>query len=86
MRIVSETSEEIFDEVIFELKCFLPEVEEEKTEYEKKIEEIVAKTFPTMRKVIVNQVQEVHRVPYKTNPKRNMQKQTNILIKQNKHK
>ena len=32
----------------------------------------VSRNFPNMGKEIVNQVQEVQRVPYRTNPKRNM--------------
>ena len=42
-------------------------------------EEIIVKNFPNMGKEIVNQVQEVQRVPYRMNPKRNTPR--HILIK-----
>ena len=50
----------------------VPEEEEKKKGSEKIFEEIIVKNFPNMGKEIVNQVQEVQRVPYRTNPKRNM--------------
>ena len=49
----------------------IPE-EEKKIGYEKIFEEIIAENFPNMKKEIVNQVQEVQRVPYRINPRRNM--------------
>ena len=56
-----------------------------KKEYEKVFEEIIVENFPNMEKEIVNQVQEVQRVPYRMNPKRNTR---HILIKliKTKHK
>ena len=56
----------------------LPEEEKEKGP-EKLLEEIIVKNFPNMGKEIVTQVQEVQRVPYRINPKRNMSRC--ILIK-----
>ena len=50
----------------------VPEEEEKKKGYEKNLEEIVVENFPNMEKEIVNQVQEVQRVPYRINPRRNM--------------
>ena len=41
--------------------------EKEKKRYEKIFEEIIVKNFPNMEKEIVNQVQEVQRVPYRIN-------------------
>ena len=38
---------------------------------EKIFEEIIAKNFLNMRKEIVTQVQEVQRIPYKINPRKN---------------
>ena len=48
-------------------------------------EKIIVENFPNMVKEIVNQVQEVQRVPYRMNPKRNTR---HILIKliKTKHK
>ena len=50
----------------------VPEEEEKKKGTEKIFEEILVKNFPNMGKEIVNQVQEVQRVPYRINPRRNM--------------
>ena len=59
--------------------------EEEKKKGSKKIfEEIIVENFPNMGKEIVNQVQEVQRVPYMINPRRNMPR--HILIKLSKIK
>ena len=57
----------------------VPEEEEKKKGTEKIFEEIIFENFPNMRKEIVNQVQEVQRVPYRINPRRNMPK--HILLK-----
>ena len=46
----------------------------EKKGYEKIFEEIIVENFPNMEKEIVNQVQEVQRVPYRINSRRNMPK------------
>ena len=53
---------------------------------EKIIEEIIVENFPNIRKEIVNQVQEVQRVPYRINPRRNMPRHAKILIKLSKIK
>ena len=45
----------------------VPEEEEKKKVYEKNFEGIIVENFPNMEKEIVNQVQEVQRVPYRTN-------------------
>ena len=46
----------------------VPEEEEKKKGYEKIFEEIIVENFPDMEKEIVNQVQEVQRIPYRINP------------------
>ena len=46
--------------------------EDKKKVYEKIFEEIIVENFPDMDKEIVHQVQEVHRVSYRINPRRNM--------------
>ena len=51
---------------------------------EKIFEEIIAENLTNMRKEIVTQVQEVQRVPYRINPRRNTPR--HILIKLTKIK
>ena len=60
--------------------------EERKKGYDKIFEEIIDENFPKMEKVIVNQVQEAPRVPYRTNPKRNMPRYILIKLMKTKHK
>ena len=63
----------------------VPEEEEKKKKGSEKIsEEIIVENFHKMRKEIVNQVQEVQRVPHRINPRRNMPR--HILIKLSKNK
>ena len=47
-------------------------------------EDIIVENFPNSGKEIVNEVQEVQRVPYRINPRRNMPR--HILIKLSKTK
>ena len=83
MKTVSETSGTT-------IKCTnikiigVPEEEEKKKGTEKVFEEIIVENFSNMGKEIVNQVQEVQRVPYRINPRRNTPK--HILIKLSKIK
>ena len=49
----------------------VPEEEEKKKMTEKIFEDIIVESFPNMGKEIINQVQEVQRVPYRINPRRN---------------
>ena len=49
-------------------------------------EQIIVENFPNMEKEIVNQVQEVPRVLYRTNPKRNTPRHILIKLTQTKHK
>ena len=62
----------------------IQEEEEKKKEYEKISEEIIVENFPNMEKKIVNPVQEVQRVSYRINLRRNMPR--HILIKLTKIK
>ena len=57
------------------------EEEEKKKGPEKIFEEIIVENFPNMGKEIVNEVQEVQRVPYRVNPRRNMPRHINQTIK-----
>ena len=49
-------------------------------------EEITVKNFPNMGKEIATQVQEVHRVPGRINPRRNTRRHTVIKLTKIKHK
>ena len=57
----------------------VPEGEEREKGTEKIFEEIIVKNFPNMGKEIATQVQEVQRVPYRINPRRNTPR--HIVIK-----
>ena len=57
----------------------VPEGEEREKGPEKIFEEIIVENFPNMGKEIATQVQEVQRVPYRINPRRNMPR--HIVIK-----
>ena len=59
----------------------VPEEEEKKKGTEKIFEEIIVKNDLNMGKEIVNQVQEVQRVPYRINPRRNTPRHINQTIK-----
>ena len=48
--------------------------------------DIIVENFPNMEKEIVNQVQEVQRVPYRINPWRNMPRHILIKLTKTKHK
>ncbi len=60
----------------------VPEEEEKRRGTEKILEEIIVENFPNMGKEIVSQAQEVQRVPYRINPRRNTP--IHILIKLSK--
>ena len=62
------------------------EEEEKKKGDENIFEEIIVETFPNMEKEIVNQAQEMQRVPYKINPRTNMPKHILIKLTKIKHK
>ena len=62
----------------------VPEEEEKKKGTEKIFEEIIVENSPNVGQEIVNQVQEVQRVPCRINPRRNMPR--HILIKLSKIK
>ena len=60
--------------------------EEKKKGYEKFFEEIIVESFPNKEKEIVNEVQEVQRVPYRINPRRNTPRHILIKLTKTKHK
>ena len=86
MKRIENTLRDLWDNI----KCTniriigLPEEEEKKKGTEKIFEEIMVENFPNMGKEIVSQVQEVQRVSYRINPRRNTPK--HILIKLSKIK
>ena len=53
---------------------------------EKIFREIIVENFPNMEKEIVNQVQEVQRVPYRINPRRNTPRHILIKLTKTNHK
>ena len=61
-----------------------PKEKEIKKGTEKIFVEVIVENFPNMGKEIVNQFQEVQRVPYRINPRRNTPR--HILIKLSKIK
>ena len=84
LRIVSETSGTIANAPNLNYRG--PRRREKKKGYEKIFEEIIAENFPNMEKELVNQVQEVQRVPYRTNPRRNIPRHVIIKLIKAKHK
>ena len=64
----------------------VPEVEEREKGPKKIFEEIIVENFPNMGKEIVTQVQEVRRVPYRINPRRNTPRHIVIKLVKIKHR
>ena len=64
----------------------VPEKEGKNKSYEKNFKQIIVENSPNMEKEILNQVQEVQRVPYKINPTRNMPRHILIKLTKIKHK
>jgi len=54
--------------------------------YKKSFEEIIIENFPNMENEIVNQAQEVQRVPYRIYPRRNTPRHILIKLTKTKHK
>ena len=85
-------TEDILRDLWDHIKCTniqiigVPEEEEKKKGYEKIFEEIIVENFPNMEKEIVNQVQEVQRVPYRINPRRNTSRHILIKLTNTKYK
>ena len=85
LRTVSETSGTISNAPTFDL--YSPKSRREKKRgYEKIFEEIIVENFPNMEKEIVNQVQQVQRVPHMINPRRNIPRHTVIKLTKTKQK
>ena len=59
---------------------------EKKRGYEKFFKEIIVENIPNMEKELVNQVQEVQRVPYRINARRNVTRHILIKLTKIKHK
>ena len=82
MRTVSETFGTTLNTPTFKLQGSRRKGKKKGTE--KIFEEIIVENFPNMGKEIVNQVQEVQRIPYRINPRRNTPR--HIVIKHSKTK
>ena len=50
------------------------------------LKKLIVENFPNVEKEIVSQVQEVQRVPYRINPRRNMPRHILIKLTKTKHK
>ena len=87
MKITEDSLRDLWDNI----KCtsirirVVPE-EEKKKGYEKIFEEIIVENFPNKEKETVNKIQEVQRVPYRINPRRNTPKRILIKLTETKHK
>ena len=64
----------------------VPEEGEKKKGCEKIFEEVIVENFPNMEKEMVNQVQEVQRVPYRINRRRSTPRHLLIKLTMTKHK
>ena len=64
----------------------VPEGEERKKGSKKIFEEVIAENFPNMGREIINQIQEVQRVPGRINPKRNALRHIAIKVAKIKEK
>ena len=64
----------------------VPEGEEREKGPEKIFQEIIVENFPNMGKEMATQVQEVQRVPYRINPRRNTPRHTVIKLAKIKDK
>ena len=82
MKRIEDSLRDLWDKIKCNNIRGVPEEEEKKKGTEKIFEEIIVETFPNMGKEIVMQIQEVQRVPYRLNPRRNMPK--HILNKPSK--
>ena len=63
-----------------------PRKEEKNKGYEKIFEEIIVENIPNMEKEIVNKAQEVPKVLYRINPRKNIPRHTLIKLTRIKHK
>ena len=81
MKSNEQSLRDLWNTIMWTKICIIavPEEEEKKKGTEKIFEEIRVENFPNMGKEIVSQVQEVQRVPYRINPRRNTPRY--ILIK-----
>ena len=88
MKITEDSLRDLWDNI----KCTsiriigVPEEGEKKKVYEKIFEEVIIENFPNMEKGMVNQVQEVQRVPYRINQRRSTPRHLLIKVTMTKHK
>ena len=87
MKRTEDSFRDLWDNIKHTIRIIgVPEEEEKKKGYKKMLEEIIVENFPNMEKEIVNQVQEVQRVPYRINPRRNTPRHMLIKLTETKHK
>ena len=80
MKIIEDNLRDIWDNIKRNNIRIIGVPEEEREKGPEKIfEEIIVKDFPNMGREIATQVQEVQRVPYRINPRRNTPR--HIVIK-----
>ena len=81
MRRTEDSLRDLWDNIKLTNIRIIGALEEEETKkgYKKIFEEIIVENFPNMEKETFNQIQEVQRVPYRINPRRNTPR--HILIK-----
>ena len=88
MKRIEDTFRDLWDNIkhitIWVLR--VPEEEEKKKDTEKIFEEIIVENFHNMGNEIVNQVQEVQRIPYRIHPRRNTLRHILIKLTEIKHK
>ena len=85
MKIIEDSHRDLWDDIKrTNIRIIGVPEEEKKKGTEKIFEEIIVENFLNMGKERVSQVQEVQRVPYRINPRRNMPR--HILIKLSKIK
>ena len=83
MKRVEESLRDVWDNIKYtNIRIIrVPEEKEKKKGTEKIFEEIVVENLPPTGKERVYQVQEVQRVPYRINPRRNTPRHVNQTIK-----
>ena len=88
MKRIEDSLRDLWDNIKRNNICIIgvPEGEEREKGPEKIFEEIIVENFPNMGMEIATQVQEVHRVPYRINPRRNTSRHIVIKVAKSKDK
>ena len=87
MKRIEDSPRDLWDNIKHTNIRIVVALEEEKGKRPEKIfEEIRVENFPNMEKEIVDHIQEVQRVPYRINPRRNTPRHIVIKLIKNKYK